>query len=75
MERDSQPRMVKPETVKPKVVFVGIDGNVFNLVAIASKALKKEGQSEQAKEMQSKVFKCSSYDEALQIMMEYVDVE
>lgn len=60
---------------KPKAKLVGADGNVFNLVGIASKALKRARQPEQAKEMNEKIFKCGSYDEALQTIMEYVDVE
>ena len=77
MERDSQPRMVKPESPKkPKCKLVGKDGNVFNLTAIAAKALKKEGQHKAAKEMATKVFfKATSYDKALRIIMEYVDVD
>lgn len=60
---------------KPKVRLIGENGNIFNLLGIASKGLKKEGQYEQAKEMSEKVFGCGSYDEALQIIMEYVEVE
>jgi len=75
MERDSQPRMVKPESPKkPKCKLVGKDGNVFNLTAIAAKALKKIGQHKAAKEMATRVFhRTRSYDEALCIIMEYVD--
>lgn len=58
---------------KPQVQLTGQDGNVFNLVGIASKALRKAGQADQAKEMTDKVFKASSYDEALRIICEYVD--
>jgi hypothetical protein len=58
---------------KPKCKMVGEDGNVFNLIALASQALKKAKQGEQAKEMRDRVFKAGSYDEALVIMMEYVD--
>lgn len=63
------------ESNKPKVQLTGQDGNVFNLIGICSRALKREGQSEKAKEMTDRIFKCKSYDEALQIMMEYCDVK
>ena len=58
---------------KPKVQLVGQDGNVFNLLGICTRALKRTGQSEEAKELQNRVMSCGSYDEALTIMLEYVD--
>ena len=58
---------------KPKVTLVGQDGNVFNLLGICTKALKRAKQSEEAKELQNRVFGCDSYEEALAIMLEYVD--
>lgn len=60
---------------KPKARLIGADGNVFNLMGIASKALKAAGLKEQATEMCSKIMSSGSYDEALAIMMEYVEVE
>jgi hypothetical protein len=60
---------------KPQVKLIGQDGNVFNLIGIAAKALQRANQSEHAKEMTDKVFKSGSYDEALQIICEYVEVE
>jgi len=60
---------------KPKCKLIGKDGNVFNLIGIVSKTLKKAGKSEEATEMQIRVFKSGSYDEALQIFQEYVDIE
>ena len=59
---------------KPKAQVLGQDGNVFNLVGICSKALKRAGQSEQANQMTQKVFASGSYDEALEIMGEYCDL-
>jgi hypothetical protein len=59
---------------KPKCKMVGEDGNVFNLIGLASKALYKANKGKEAEEMKKKVFKAGSYDEALAIMMEYVDV-
>ena len=61
------------DKVKPKVQLVGQDGNVFNLLGICTKALKRAGQHEEAKELQNRVFASKSYDEALVLMMEYVD--
>ena len=59
---------------KPNCPLIGTDGNIFNLVGIASRTLKKNGLSEQASEMTSKVYKSGSYEEALGIIGEYVNI-
>jgi hypothetical protein len=59
---------------KPKCKLIGTDGNVFVLIGKASTALNQAGFKEQAKEMTDKVFACGSYNEALQIIMHYVEV-
>jgi two-component SAPR family response regulator len=58
---------------KPQVQLVGQDGNVFNLLGICTRALKKAGQYEEAQELRNRVLKCGSYDEALMTMLEYVE--
>ena len=60
--------------MKPTVVFTGENGNIYNLLGIASRALKKVSQRDKATEMRSRVTKSKSYDEALLIIMEYVEV-
>jgi len=59
---------------KPKCKLIGENGNVFNLIAIASRTLRRAGQSKAAKEMTDRIFQCGSYDEALVIIQEYVEV-
>lgn len=60
---------------KPKCKLVGEDGNIYNLMGIASRALKKNELEEEAKEMFNKITtEAKSYDEALCIIMDYVDV-
>jgi len=59
---------------KPKCKLVGKNGNIFNLMGLASKALKKAGQEERAEEMIKKILKSGDYNRALTIIMEYVDV-
>ena len=59
---------------KVTVKLIGEDGNVFNLLGITTKALKKAGQNVEAKEVSERVLSSGSYDEALQIIMEYVEV-
>jgi len=59
---------------KPKCKLVGTDGNVFALAGVVSRCLKKAGQPEKATEFTSKLFQCGSYDEALCLMGDYVDI-
>ena len=66
--------LMNNEIRKPVVELIGQDGNIFNLVGIASRELRKHGMSDEASKMQEEVFASSSYDEALQIMMKYVDI-
>jgi hypothetical protein len=61
--------------MKPKAKVIGQDGNVFNLLGICTKALKKAELREEAKELQEKVFKSQSYSEALSIMGEYCELQ
>ncbi|CAM3594326.1 hypothetical protein [Erysipelothrix anatis] len=58
---------------KPKAPIINADGNIFNLMGIASKALKRDGLHEEAKEMAERIFESSSYTEALSIIQEYVE--
>lgn len=65
----------KKEFIKPRCKLVGEDGNVFNLMGLASGALKRAGYMEQSKEMYDKIFnEAHSYSKALAIIMEYVEV-
>lgn len=61
--------------MKPKCKLVGQDGNIFNLMGIASRTLKEVELKEKAAEMVDRITKSKSYDEALRIIMEYVEVE
>jgi hypothetical protein len=60
---------------KPKCKLIGEDGNIFNLMGIASRTLRRAGLKKQAEEMVDRITKSKSYDEALVIIMEYVEVE
>lgn len=59
---------------KPRAKLIGADSNMFNLLGIASGALKKAGLGDKSREMIDRVQKASSFDEALCIIGEYVDV-
>ncbi len=60
---------------KPKCKLIGEDGNIFNLMGIASRTLKKAGLSGEAEEMIKRIQSSGSYYEALGIIMEYLEVE
>ena len=59
---------------KPDCPLIGQDGNIFNLVGIASRTLKRSGMSTEASEMTNRVFNSRSYEEALGIIGEYVNI-
>lgn len=59
---------------KPKCPLIGQNGNIFNLIGIASKTLKRNGMYDEAKEMCSRITSSGSYDEALSIIDEYVEI-
>ncbi len=59
---------------KPDCALIGQDGNIFNLVGIAARTLRQHGQQNQAMEMTRRVFASDSYDKALCIIGEYVNI-
>lgn len=65
----------KPEVTKPRCKLIGEDGNIFNLIGVASRSLRHAGLADKATEMSQKVMQSQSYTEALSIIMEYVEVE
>ena len=61
---------------RPVAKLVGANGNIFNLMGIANKALIEAGKEERGKEMCDRIkSQAKSYDEALLIINEYVEVE
>ncbi|QIK86637.1 hypothetical protein G7061_08445 [Erysipelothrix sp. HDW6B] len=58
---------------KPKSPLIGADGNIFNLVGVDSRTLKENNMSKEASEMSARVFESNSYEEALNIITEYVE--
>ena len=62
------------ERIKPKCPLIGADGNIYNLMGIASSTLRRNGMADEAKEMRSRITSSGSYDEALCILGEYVDI-
>ena len=63
------------EQEKPDCPLIGQDGNIFNLMGIASRTLRENGMAEQAKEMTKRITEgAQSYNEALCIIGEYVNI-
>ena len=62
------------ESTKPNCALIVEDGNIFNLLGIASRTLKENNMSEEAKEMQNRVLGSDSYEKALGIIGEYVNI-
>ena len=60
-------------TLKPPCPIIGANGNIFSIMGIASKTLKKNNMTEAASEMCSRVMESESYDNALAVIMEYVE--
>ena len=59
---------------KPDCPLIGADGNIFNLMGIASRTLKNNGMKEEADEMRQRVMDSGRYDNALCIIGEYVNI-
>ena len=59
---------------KPDCPLIGEDSNIFNLMGIASRTLKEHGLQEQAREMRNRITQCHSYDSALNIIGDYVNI-
>ncbi len=80
LQIDNQGNGVEEMTLKqPKtnvvVELIGEDGNIFNLAGKVSKALKRNGYTEYAKELQHELFQQESYGDALNLLSDYVEVK
>ena len=64
----------EPNKTKPDCKLIGEDGNIYNLMGLAARTLRRNGLAEQATEMTERVTGCGSYDEALCIIGEYVNI-
>lgn len=63
------------EQKKPNCPLIGQDGNIFNLMGIAARTLRRNGMGEQAKEMTERITtSAGNYYKALDIIGEYVNI-
>ena len=60
--------------LKPDCPLIGEDGNIFHLVGVAAKTLRSNGMEEEAEQMCRRVYTSGSYDEALGVIGEYVNI-
>lgn len=65
---------VTAESQKPDCELIGQDGNIFSLMGIASRTLRDNGMAEQASEMCTRIRASESYNSALCIIGEYVNI-
>ena len=59
---------------KPPCKLLGEDGNVFTVIGLVKRALKKAGMYDEATEFSKKAMAAESYDVVLQLAMEYTEV-
>lgn len=62
------------ERVKPDCALIGENGNIFHLAGKAAHTLKQNGMSSEADEMIKKVMSSGSYEEALSVIGDYVNI-
>lgn len=65
---------IKAEKVKPDCALIGQDGNIFNLLGIASRTLKQNGMADEAEMMCARIRGAKNYCEAPNIIGEYVNI-
>lgn len=59
---------------KPDCALIGENGNIFNLMGIAARVLREHDMKEQSEEMCNRIHQSGSYEEALNIIGEYVNI-
>lgn len=61
---------------KPTCKLTGENGNIYNLMVIAGKTLRENELYDESDELIQRIIggEAHSYDEALRIIMEYVDI-
>lgn len=59
---------------RPPCRLVGEDGNVFAVIGRVSRALRGAGQADRSREFVERAFAATSYDEVLEMVHDYVDV-
>lgn len=71
--KQEQSKLEDIQNTKPEAKIIGADGNIFNIMSISFKALKDAGLEKESEEMLQRVTSSHDYNEALRIIMEYVE--
>lgn len=69
--------LIDIQHIKPECPLIGQNGNIFNLIGIVHRTLLDDGLETEAQEVVDRITKkgeAGSYEEALNILMEYVEV-
>ena len=76
-DNPSEPRTPASEASDPLPIcrLIGTDGNVFAIIGKVQRVLREAGQPDRASAFAERAFQCRSYDEVLQLCLEYVDVQ
>jgi len=76
-DNHTEPRTAASEASDPLPVcrLIGTDGNVFAIIGKVQRTLREAGQPERASAFAERAFQSRSYDEVLQLCLEYVDVQ
>jgi hypothetical protein len=53
--------------------LIGADSNIFNVIGLAGRALRRAGQADAATEMTKRCVDSHNYKDALAIITEYVE--
>lgn len=59
---------------KPTCKLIGEDGNVFNIIGLVQKSLRRAGMQDKAKEFANLAMQSESYGAVLTLAGEYVDI-
>ena len=59
---------------KPPCKLSGTDGNVFSIIGRVRRALTDAGQEDRARDFVERAYRSGSYEEVLQLCLEYVEV-
>ena len=64
----------QPKQSKPDCHYIGKNPNIFELIGLASRALRENQMTEQVVEMRTRVEQCRNYYSAVSIIGEYVNL-
>ena len=76
-DHHAEPRAGAPEPSAPLPVrhLIGTDGNVFAIIGQVRRSFREAGQPERASAFVERAFQPRSYDEVLQLCLDYVEVQ